>query len=654
MEVLLEVKDLSLDFFTQQGAVRALNGISYRLAVGERVGLIGETGSGKTASALSILGLIPGTICRVVKGQALFAGQDLLKLGEKELRHIRGGKIGFVFQEPLSALNPLLTVGRQLREMLTLHCSLGAKAAKTKSIELLNRFGIPNASGRIHNYPHQFSGGMRQRLMIAIAISSNPRLLILDEPTTALDIITQWHILDTIEESTTGSGAAVLLITHDLRLLIKFTSRVYVMVAGQIVETGGTSGIIKNPLHPYTVNLLEHTPRHRLPPGNKMAGIPGGCVYYQRCPHRSSRCSRESPRLEPEAPHHEVACWHMKHREHMNSPALKETSIPVKNHQDIMVEVKNLKKYFYQGSMLSLSSRQKPIKAVDNVSFSIEKGEIMGLVGETGSGKTTLARCLLLLCQPTSGEIIFGRRHLNQLDRGSIRRMRCNMQIIFQDPYNSLNPRMKIKDIISEPLRIHRRLKPGEIRHHVHTALESVGLNRQMAHRYAHELSGGQRQRIAIARAIALKPAFVILDEPISQVDSYTQKKLINLLVDLHTALSLTYLFISHDLYTVQYTSSRVAVMYLGKIVEIAPKDEFFSRPCHPYTTILISSMTVDINHTPGTGKNKVTRTQNNQHGEGQGCNFFPQCPLRIGKCKCEVPELKEIAPRHWVACHLL
>ncbi|WP_300967763.1 ABC transporter ATP-binding protein, partial [Meiothermus sp.] len=536
---LLEVRDLAVSFHTDDGVVEAVKGLSFHLEKGETLAIVGESGSGKSVSALALMRLLPKPAARIVGGQALFrrkSGEvlDLLKAEEATMRRIRGNDMAMIFQEPMTSLNPVYTVGDQIAEAIVLHQVKNRKEARQLAIEMLNLVEIPNPHKRVDDYPHQMSGGMRQRVMIAMALSCHPALLIADEPTTALDVIIQAQILDLMKKLQAEIGTAVLFITHDLGVVAEMADRVVVMQHGLKVEEADTNTLFKSPKEEYTQRLLAAVPR-----------------------------------IDQE------------------KPAPPERATP-----PVLVRLENLRVWFPLRAGV-LSRVVGHVKAVDDVSLEVYKGEVLGLVGESGSGKTTLGRSLLRLVEPTGGRIWFDGQEITHLPKETLRAFRRRMQIIFQDPYASLNPRMTVGDIIAEPLVIHRVGGPKERQERVAELLETVQLSPDHARRYPHEFSGGQRQRIGIARALALNPEFIVADECVSALDVSIRAEIIALLKELRARMGLTMLFISHDLAVVEDISDRVAVMYKGRLVEVSSSHKIYREPQDAYTKALLSAIPI-------------------------------------------------------------
>jgi len=558
---LVQVRNLSVEFRTDEGIVKAVKNISFDIPRGKTVGLVGESGSGKSVTSLAAMRLIPNPPGKITSGEIWLDGQDLLKLTEPEMRKVRGNKISMIFQEPMTSLNPVFTVGDQIAETLILHQKLSKNAALEKSLDLLRQVGIPNPEERIKSYPHEMSGGQRQRVMIAMAIACEPDLLIADEPTTALDVTIQKQILDLLADLQKKMGMSILFITHDLGVIADIADEVVVMYRGDIVEKGTAMQLFKEPKHPYTKGLLacrpslEKNPR-RLPVVSDFMTVDG----------------KEKP----------VDLSVLKQG--------KQTRV-IADNQPVLLQIKNVKKHFplKKGFFGGVTNW---VKAVDDVTLTVRRGRTLGLVGESGCGKTTLGRTILRLVEPTDGKIMYGETDITGLNREDMRAMRRKMQIIFQDPYASLNPRMTIGAALMEPMIIHGLGSSSDERLEMAGQLmQKVNLDRNMLNRYPHEFSGGQRQRICIARALAVKPEFIICDESVSALDVSIQAQILNLLLDLQEEMNLTYVFISHDLAVVKFISDEVAVMYNGKVVEMNDAIGIYENPQHDYTKKLLSAI---------------------------------------------------------------
>jgi peptide/nickel transport system ATP-binding protein len=529
---LLEVRGLAVEFHTAQGTVHALAGVGYHLDRGETLAVLGESGSGKSVSASAIMNILDTPPGYITGGQILLEGKDLLKMSAAERRRINGERIAIIFQDPLAHLNPVYTVGFQIEEALRAHRSMGGREAKQRAITLLEHVGIPDPARRVDDYPHQFSGGQRQRVMIAMALALRPDVLIADEPTTALDVTVQAQILELLKELQAETGMGLLLITHDLGVVADVADRVAVMHRGRIVESGTVRGVFKAPSQEYTRRLL--------------AAIPG------RGPHDSTR----APRTEA-----------------------------------VLLEVRDLCKHFPITTGLMRRQTGEVVRALDGVSFEVGAAETLGIVGESGSGKSTLARTLLRLEEPTSGDARFHGDRIFALEAERLLAFRRAFQVVFQDPFASLNPRMTVFDIISEPWAIHKDVLPrARWREKASELLARVRMEPGHLGRYPHQFSGGQRQRIAIARALALEPELIICDEAVSALDVSIQAQVIELLKELRDAFGLSYLFIAHDLAVVRDLADRVAVMQRGKIVELGTREQIFERPQHPYTQALLAA----------------------------------------------------------------
>jgi peptide/nickel transport system ATP-binding protein len=676
---LLDVQDLHVQFDTSRGVVHAVDGISYSIRRGEVVAIVGESGCGKSVSSLAIMGLLSKPAGRVTAGRILFEGRDLLTLSAEEMREIRGRDISMIFQEPMTSLNPVLSIGEQIMEPLFVHLKMDEATARARALELLQLVGITDGERRLEQFPHQLSGGMRQRVMIAIGLACNPKLIIADEPTTALDVTIQAQILELMKDLSRRLNIALIVITHNLGVVARYADRVNVMYAAHIIERGTADDIFLSPRHPYTIGLMRSVPRLDLPRGMRLETIEGlppdlrspptGCRFAPRCPYRIEACVKDdiplreiAPGTAPGiAPGHASACIRAGEIAAgtlaTEAPRIKAAGAAVNGHDGKpLLVVEHLHKHFAvpaHGAGI-LSSRMVTVKAVDDVSFAIAPGETLGLVGESGCGKTTVGRTVLKLEAPTEGTIAFDSIDITHREAREMRDMRRAIQVIFQDPYSSLNPRMTIGQIIGEPLHVYRMVKNRkQEQERVAELLSQVGLFPYMAERYPHQLSGGQRQRVGIARALALEPRFIVCDEPVSALDVSIQGQIINLLEDLQERLKLSYLFIAHDLAVVRHISDRVAVMYLGRIAEVADRDELYAHPAHPYTQALLDAAPIP--------DPRVERARAPRALKGEipspltpptGCVFHTRCPLADEECRREVPKVRQIGPRHTVACH--
>ena len=664
---LLEVEDLHVHFVTSRGVVRAVEGISYKVKAGEVVALVGESGCGKSVSSLAIMRLLAKPAGRVVGGRILFEGRDLLKLSEEEMREIRGRDIAMIFQEPMTSLNPVLTIGFQITESLLIHLGMDMGTARRRAVELLKMVGIPDPERRLDQYPHQFSGGMRQRVMIAIGLACNPKLIIADEPTTALDVTIQAQILKLMKDLSRDLNIALVVITHNLGVVARYADRVNVMYAARMAEQGSATDVFAGPLHPYTTGLLRSVPRLDQPRGRRLETIEGlppnlleappGCRFAPRCPARQDACVSVLPELELVAPHRYSACIRARELARVGPTGLGLQSAMLERPQpkalargEPLLEVRGLKTYFDVSSGLK---KHAVVRAVDGISFDIQRGETVGLVGESGCGKTTVGRTLLRLENATAGRIMFDGKDVTSISGDTLKSYRRQIQVIFQDPYSSLNPRMTIGQIIAEPMLVYK-LQPDRASARAKAAelLTQVGLFAYMAERYPHELSGGQRQRVGIARALAMQPSFIVCDEPVSALDVSIQAQIINLLEDLQQKFGLTYLFIAHDLAVVRHISDRVVVMYLGKVMEIADRDALYADPLHPYTQALLDAVPVPDPALEAVRKYYVLGGEvPSPLNPPPGCVFHTRCPRAGEECKINIPELREVRPRHYAAC---
>ena len=662
-EPLLQVEGLRTWFFTDAGVVRAVDGVSFTLNRGETLGIVGESGSGKSVAAKSIMNLLEEP-ARIVEGSIRFRGREVTTLAESELRDIRGAEIAMVFQDPMTSLNPVLRISRQLVETMTAHGRFTSAAARSRAAELLGRMGIPGPERVLDSWPHQFSGGMRQRVMLAMGFSNTPSLILADEPTTALDVTIQAQILDLLRALNEDLGTAVILISHDLGVIATICSRVLVMYAGEVVEEGNPQDLLSDPRHPYTWALLHAAPRLDGETNNnrRLATIEGqppdarawpeGCRFRARCPFAIDACAQH-PALLPIAPGRNARCWVTQGGAPLVPPkprAAEAASRPDTAPQPLL-DVLGLAKHFPLPRQSFLDS-QRVLRAIDDVDLQVFPGETVGLVGESGCGKSTLARVVMRLDEPTSGRIVFDGTDISHASQRAIRPLRRRMQMIFQDPYASLNPRMTVGEILAGPLRLHGIAQnTADARDRVGALLDLVGLPAAAAQRFPHEFSGGQRQRISIARALSVEPIFVVGDEPISALDVNIQAQIINLMIGLQERLRLTYLFIAHDLAVVRHISDRIVVLYLGRVVETAPAEALFRRPLHPYTASLISAVPT-LHAAEARQRIRLTGEIPSPLNPPSGCRFRTRCPAAAQRCAEETPPLREAESGHHVACH--
>ncbi len=660
---LLAVEDLYVHFETSHGIVRAVEGLSFTVARGEVVAIVGESGSGKSVSALSIMRLLPRHTGRIPKGRVVFDGRNLLELSDEEMREIRGRDISMIFQEPMTSLNPLLTIGLQIMEPLVIHLNMSQEQARARAIELLNLVGIPDAEGRLGQYPHQFSGGMRQRVMIAIGLACNPKLVIADEPTTALDVTIQAQILELMKDLSRKLDIALILITHNLGVVARYADRVIVMYAARMVEQGSAEAIFHRPRHPYSMGLLRSVPRLDRPRGKRLATIEGlvpnlasdlsGCRFAPRCPFRLPVCDQEPALFSADTGAISRCHRHVEIAEGKLAWPASDAGTERSEEQPTkpLLSVRGLTKYFPVRA--KLGHKRTLVRAVENVSFDIYPGETLGLVGESGCGKTTVGRLILRLEQPTAGEIEFAGTNLLTASPGEMQTIRRKIQVIFQDPYSSLNPRMTLGQIVGEPLHVYKLAPDAKAAAaRVAELLAQVGLRPELAERYPHQLSGGQRQRVGIARALAMEPSFIVCDEAVSALDVSIQSQIINLLEDLQRRLGLAYLFIAHDLAVVRHISMRVVVMYFGRVMEITDRDTLYREPLHPYTKVLLDAAPIpDPSIEKARAPRLITGELPSHMAPPTGCVFNTRCALASAECRQVVPPLEEKKPGHFAAC---
>ena len=665
---LLDIRDLHTDIEIRSGVVHALSGVDLHVNAGETLGIVGESGSGKTMTALSLMGLLPqgGSVS---SGQIILDGQDLTKLALKEKRKLRGTKVGMIFQDPLTSLNPTMKIGLQVCEPLRVHEKLSKKEALERAVEILKRVGMPRPEVVINNYPHQLSGGMRQRVMIAMALVCKPRILIADEPTTALDVTTQMQILDLIDELRDEYKMGVILITHDLGVVAGHTDRVAVMYAGRIVETAPTKTLFTEPKHRYTSSLMAALPERALAAGTKLFSIPGappsltnlpvGCRFAARCLWATDECRASYPELGGDDIH-TFSCFHPV-QEGDESPAVLQGKLDSTSAEgaasdvpqisnEVLLDVKEASREYESAGSGFFKREKGVVSAVDRVSITVKKGETYGLVGESGCGKSTVGRLIAGLEPPSGGAIELDGRDLATLKGRDAVRIHRDVQMMFQDSYAAMDPRMRIDQILAEPMSIQKTGNARQIAERIMEILEQVGLTEEILDRYPHEFSGGQLQRIGFARSLTLAPDLIVADEPVSALDVSVQAQVLNLMKDLQQELGLSYLFISHDLAVVQYMADRIGVMYLGRIVEEGPAHEVVKNPKHPYTKALIDSIPVpDPEFKHDESAIKLTGEPPSAVNPPEGCRFRPRCPFAGEECKVQ-PMLTD--ETHRVACH--
>lgn len=677
MEPTLRVADLEVKYHTRNGTLMAIRHFSFSVNPGEIVGIVGESGCGKSTVASALMRLLPQN-GEITSGQLLLKSQDLRHLNDEQMRRIRGSEMSMIFQDPMTSLNPVYSIEQQMVDVILAHSSdgraMGKREASAYAVQMLDRVGIPDAVRRIKDFPHQFSGGMRQRIMIATALLSNPALLIADEPTSALDVTLEAQINDLIRTLRDERGTAILYITHNLGVVAQLCDHVLVLYAGSVVESGAVHRIFKAPLHPYTRALLNSHPsrdnqlarlttiRGRVP---NLKDLPVGCKFAPRCDLAQEICFEQEPKL-LHVQGQDVLC-------HIYDPAWKwETSVPtqpvpVSRRSDgpaddrteigeTLVRTQCLATYFGNAKGLLNRIRGKHagvVRAVDNVTIDVRRGETLVLVGESGSGKTTLGRTILRLESPTSGEIVVEGKNITSMAQSKIRPMRARMQMIFQDPISSLSPRKTVSQLLLEPFKIHGIAVDGSTK--VCELLEMVGLSSEQADKYPHQLSGGQARRVGIARALALQPDLLVADEPTAGLDVSVAADVLNLLKDLRERLNLTYIIITHNLNITGFIADRVAVMYLGKIVEMGNSNELFSNPGHPYTEALLSAVAIPDPEPQGRQQRIILEGEIPSPGNPpSGCPFHPRCRYRQARCTFETPYLNHLPEdaSHWVACH--
>jgi peptide/nickel transport system ATP-binding protein len=678
MPPVIDVSNLSTHIQLGRSVVPAVGDVSICIEAGETLGLVGESGCGKSMTGLSIMNLLPPG-GHIVGGSVRLGERELVGLLDAELREIRGNEIAMIFQDPLTSLDPTKTIGYQVAEPVRLHRGVNKAEALERAAEVLGLVGLPRPTERLGDYPHQLSGGLRQRVMIAMALSCEPKLLIADEPTTALDVTIQAQILELLNEMKSRLGMAMLLITHDMGVIAGHADRVSVMYAGRIVETAGTDNLFRSMRHPYTQALLASIPRpshdaskrlHTIggaPPDLSM--LPAGCSFAVRCSRATDTCRSDEPPLTGQTGAHLFACWHpvdgpigsgRGNGSKAATPVIPERQMPLAASRpdqvvpgSALLEARNLVKEYPVASGAFLQRKSGAVHAVSDVSFSVHAGETFGLVGESGCGKTTIGKMIVALERPNSGRVLFAGREITALGGGELRRNRKNLQLMFQDPYSSLDPRMRVGAIIREPLVIQKIGSRGEQTKRVYELLDEVGLPRNAVERYPHEFSGGQRQRIGLARALALNPQMIVADEPVSALDVSIRAQVLNLMKRLQADHDLTYVVISHDLAVVKYMAARIGVMYLGKLVEVGSADDIYRRAAHPYTASLIATIPVP--------EPEIARMRRGAGIAGElpspihppsGCRFRTRCPLAQEICSVTEPLPRSFGPGHVAACH--
>jgi peptide/nickel transport system ATP-binding protein len=670
----LQVNDLSTHIQLTRSLVQAVSNVDLHIEPGETLGLVGESGCGKSMTALSVMGLLPpGGV--VVGGSIKLDGRELVGLSDAELRRMRGNEIAMVFQDPLTSLDPTKTIGYQVAEPVRLHQGASKAAAKARATEVLGMVGLPRPTERLDDYPHQLSGGLRQRVMIAMALSCEPKLLIADEPTTALDVTIQAQILALLRDLSDRLRMAVLLITHDMGVIAGHADRVQVMYAGRIVETTGTPNLFAHTRHPYTRALLASIPRlsqdHKqrlltiggLPPD--LADPPAGCRFAPRCSRATDQCHSDEPALSEGAAGHLFSCWHPLDEpaepENGAAPRVQVSARPPGPGQQAgptgpkvpLLEVRDLVKEFPVTAGVILQRKVANVHAVSNVSFTVDSGKTFGLVGESGCGKTTIGKVVVALERPNSGTVLLNGQNVFDLGSSELRRQRRDLQLMFQDPYSSLDPRMRVGSIIREPLFIQHAGSRQQQQQRVFELLDEVGLPRSAVERYPHEFSGGQRQRIGLARALTLSPKVIVADEPVSALDVSIRAQVLNLMKRLQADHGLTYIVISHDLAVVKYMADRIGVMYLGKLVEMGSAEDIYQRAAHPYTAGLTAAIPIPEPRPARARKDvEIKGELPSPVNPPSGCRFRTRCPVAQDLCAEDEPQLRSFGPDHVAACH--
>jgi peptide/nickel transport system ATP-binding protein len=697
MAPVLDIKNLSTHIKLTKSVVQAVGNVDLHIDAGETLGVVGESGCGKSMTGLSIMGLLPpgGSI---VEGSIKLDGRELVGLKSEDMRRIRGNEIAMIFQDPLTSLDPTKTIGYQVAEPVRLHRNASKTDALNRAVEVLTLVGLPRPKERLEDYPHQLSGGLRQRVMIAMALACEPKLLIADEPTTALDVTIQAQILTLLRDLKDRLGMAMLLVTHDMGVIAGHADRVNVMYAGRVVETAGVNDLFSEMHHPYTQALLASIPRLSQDTRKALHAIPGlppdlshppsGCRFAARCPRADDKCTREEPGLNGKTTDHLFSCWHPVDGPlslelvksgvpdaastglaaaadepgyvsdvPVTAPSLQvdepEHAIEVPNGSKPLLEIRNLVKEFPVTSGAILQRKVGAVHAVSDVSFSVPAGTTFGLVGESGCGKTTIGKMIVALEKPNSGAISLGDLDVTKLHGAELRKKRRDLQLMFQDPHASLDPRMRVGSIIGEPLSIQHLGSRKQQQQRVFELLGEVGLPRNAVERYPHEFSGGQRQRIGLARALTLNPRLIVADEPVSALDVSIRAQVLNLMKRLQASHGLTYVVISHDLAVVKYMAERIGVMYLGKMVELGSGSDIYERAAHPYTAGLIATIPVP--------EPSAERAKEGAGIKGElpspvnppsGCRFRTRCPFAQELCAQEEPPLRPFGPGHVAACH--
>ena len=661
-ETLLSVDSLDVKFEVEDDDIQALRDVSLEIKQGETVGLAGESGSGKSTLAFAIVRYLDSNGW-VENGSITFDGTDLLSSSKEELRSIRGNRIAHVAQNPGNSLNPSMRIGKQIQEAIELHQDPDSTTeANERVYQVLQQVNLPDPEGIAQRYPHELSGGQQQRAMLAIGLSCNPDLFILDEPTTGLDVTTQAKFLDLLEELKSQYDAGILLITHNLGVISGIADRVNILYAGEMVEKGPVDSVFTSPANPYTQALLATTPEMseskdiRPIPGQipELDDIPDGCIFADRCDYATAECRSGRIAMETidSTADHESRCLYSEKVVNTNIE-LDEDTRGQRTPGDEIISADSLRKYYDEGSLLTnLLTDQSPVKAVDGVSLTVHESEAVGLVGESGCGKSTLGRTLLKLHSATNGRIEYEGRKIDDLSKAELNEFRSECQIIFQDPEGSLNPNRTVRKILSRPLKLFTDLTREAKTERTEELLRQVNLGMEIIDKKPHELSGGQQQRVAIARAFAAEPSLIVLDEPVSSLDVSVQASILNLLDDLCEEYGTSYLLISHDLSVIEEICDRVAVMYLGEIIETGTTEQVFEPPHHPYTRSLLSSIP-SLDPDAETTRIKLEGDVPDARAAPTGCSFHTRCPQKIGEeCETEDPALEDIGGGHCISCH--
>jgi oligopeptide/dipeptide ABC transporter ATP-binding protein len=696
MAPVLDITNLSTHIKLTKSVVQAVGNVDLHIEAGETLGVVGESGCGKSMTGLSIMGLLPpgGSI---VEGSIKLDGRELVGLKSEDMRRIRGNEIAMIFQDPLTSLDPTKTIGYQVAEPVRLHRNASRQEALDRAVEVLNLVGLPRPKERLDDYPHQLSGGLRQRVMIAMALACEPKLLIADEPTTALDVTIQAQILTLLRDLKDRLGMAMLLVTHDMGVIAGHADRVNVMYAGRVVETAEAVNLFHDMHHPYTQALLASIPQlsqdtrkalHAIPglPPD-LANPPAGCRFAPRCPRVTDKCREQEPPLNGKTSDHLFSCWHpvdgpltlelvtsagpdaastglaapvdepgfvsdvpATAAAHVHEP---KHAIKVSNGEKPLLEIRNLVKEFPVTAGAVLQRKVGAVHAVSDVSFSVPAGTTFGLVGESGCGKTTIGKLIVALERPNSGVISLGDLDVTKLRGAELRKKRRDLQLMFQDPHASLDPRMRVGSIIGEPLAIQHLGNRKQQQERVYELLGEVGLPKNAVERYPHEFSGGQRQRIGLARALTLNPRLIVADEPVSALDVSIRAQVLNLMKRLQASHGLTYVVISHDLAVVKYMADRIGVMYLGKMVELGSGSDIYERAAHPYTAGLIATIPVPDPSAERAKEGAAIKGElPSPVSPPSGCRFRTRCPIAQELCAAEEPPLRSFGPGHVAACH--